>query len=110
MAVLIGWADAYTSPYKTSELTPEKRRALIEKIRQKKYFYTYEAHQTLPFAAPLFNDMYICVLSKVDWDSCITEAHKDTRISARLMPSDVLDDVCKDALVEEPKYFESMEV
>ena len=50
---VIGWVDAYLSNYQTVSLTDERRRALVERIRKRGYNFTYEAHQTVPYCAPL---------------------------------------------------------
>lgn len=87
---VIGWVDAYLSNYSTVTLTEERRKALVERIRKRKYNFTYESHQTLPYAAPLYNDNVLCVLTKPQWDSVMDEVYSDTPRGARLMPMDVI--------------------
>ena len=87
---VIGWVDAWGSPYKQVPFTEERRKALIERIRKRRYNFTYETHQNLPYSAPFYNDKVLCVLTKSQWDSVMDEAYKDAPIGARLIPMDVI--------------------
>ena len=87
---VIGWVDAWTSPYRQVPLTNERKQALIECIRERGYYFTYEAHQTLPYAAPFYNDKVSCVLNKQQWDAVIDQAYDDFPYNSRLMPMDVI--------------------
>ena len=87
---VIGWVDAWGSSYKQVPFTEERRKALIERIRKRRYNFTYTAHQTLPYAAPFYNDKVLCVLTKPQWDSVIKEAYKDIPFGAILIPMDVI--------------------
>ena len=78
---VIGWTSAYLSEYPTVSFTEERRRALIERMKKRKYNFTYEAHQTLPYAAPFYSDNVLCVLTKSQWDAVINEVYKDTPCS-----------------------------
>lgn len=104
---VIGWTGAWTSPYEQATLTEEKRRALVERIRKRKYNFTHQAHQTLPYAAPFFSDNTLCVLSKEQWDDVIAEAYGEMKLGARLMPMDAIDDEpFSDVLFEKIKFKE----
>lgn len=102
---LIGWVGAWTSPYKHSELTNEKRMALVGRIRKRGYNFTYELHQSLPYTAPLFADETTCVLTKSQWDSVMDEAYKDFPRGPRLMPMDVIKDRPVNGVLYEKKKF-----
>ena len=88
---LIGWTSAWLSPYLQTPLTKERRMSLVGCIRKRKYNFTYQSHQSLPYAAPLFKDNAICVLSKQEWDEIMSEAYRDEPLGMRLMPEDVID-------------------
>ena len=104
---IVGWTDSYGSPYKQSEFTQEKRKALIERIRQRSYNFTYDNHQFLPYCAPLYNDGTICVLTKPQFDSVMSESYKDRPISARLIPMDIITrNPVNGILFEKEKYEE----
>lgn len=103
---IVGWTDSYGSPHKQSEFTQEKRKALIEKIKQRGYNFNYMDHQTLPYCAPYYNDNTICVLTKQQWDSVINEAYKDRPFGARLLPMDVIERKAVNEILFEKEKFE----
>lgn len=88
---VVGWVDCWTSPYSQATFTEERRKALVERIRKRKYNFTYESHQTLPFAAPFYDDNVLCVLTKPQWDSVMNEVYADMSRGSRLIPMDVID-------------------
>lgn len=91
MKKVIGWADAYTSPYQTVEFTNEREEALIHRIRKRQYNFNHQDHQFLSFAAPFYDDGFICVLTKSEWDHVMQEAYKDEPRGSRKMPIDVIE-------------------
>jgi hypothetical protein len=104
---VVGWTSAYLSDYQTVSFTEERRKALVERIRKRRYNFTYQAHQTLPYAAPFYNDKVICVLTKQQWDDVISEAYGDMKLGARLTPMDAIDDApLNEILFEKPKFKE----
>lgn len=88
---VIGWVDAWTSPYNQVAFTEERRIALIERIRKRGYNFTYETHQTLPYAAPFYSDGVLCVLTKSQWDSVMNDVYSDMQRGPRLTPMDAID-------------------
>jgi hypothetical protein len=103
---VVGWVDAYLSDYSTVSLTDERRRALVERIRKRGYNFTYEAHQTLPYCAPLYKDKVICVLNKQQWDSVMDEAYGDMPRGSRLMPMDAITRSPKNGVLYEKEKFQ----
>ena len=102
---VIGWVDAWLSPYSQVTFTEERRKALVERIRKRKYNFTHQVHQTMPYAAPFYADEVLCVLDKKQWDSVMQEAYKDEKLGPRLMPMDVIDRrPIKDVLYEKEKF------
>ena len=76
-------------------------------MRKRKYNFTYESHQSLPYAAPLFEDKTTCILDKPQWDSVMDEVYRDFPRGARLMPMDVIEDrPVNDILYEKKKFME----
>lgn len=86
-----GWSSAYLSSYPTVEYTEDRKKALVDRIRKRRYNFTHQAHQTLFYTAPFYSDECICVLTKVQWDEAISEAYNDIPLGSRLMPEDVID-------------------
>jgi hypothetical protein len=83
--------------------------ALIGCIRKRNYNFTYESHQSLPYAAPLFGDNVICVLTKQQWDNVFDEAYKEVPRGSRLMPEDVISRPPINAVLYEKQKFEPKE-
>lgn len=90
MNIVVGWADCWTSPYSQAEFTEERRKALVDRVRKRKYNFTYQAHQNLPYCAPFYSDNVICALTKPQWDSVLAEAYKDLPLGERLIPMDII--------------------
>lgn len=103
--VVIGWCDSYTRKYQTAPFTKERKQALVERIRKRRYNFQHFYHQFMPFAAPYYDDGVICVLTKPQWDDVMTMAYKDSPLGPRLMPQDVITRPPKnDVLFEKEKY------
>lgn len=102
---VVGWTSAYLSDYQTVSFTEERKKALVERIRKRKYNFTHQSHQTLPYSAPFYGDNVICVLTKTEWDDVMYEAYKDIPLGPRLMPMDVITTTPKnDVLYEKEKF------
>jgi hypothetical protein len=102
---VIGWTSAYLSSYPTVPFTEDRKRALVDRIRKRKYNFTHQSHQTLFYAAPFYEDNVICVLTKPQWDEVISEAYRDEPLGIRLMPEDVIERASiNDVLYEKEKW------
>ena len=88
---VIGWTSAYLSTYKTVKYTEDRKRALVDRIRKRRYNFTHSDHCFLSYGAPLYADNVLCVLAKYEWDEAISEAYRDEPLGQRLMPEDVID-------------------
>lgn len=108
---VIGWTSAYLSNYPTAPFTEEKRKALVERIRKRKYNFTHQAHQTLPYAAPFFSDNTLCVLTKDQWDDVMAEAYAygEMKLGQRLTPMDVIDRTEINSVIYEKEKFQPKE-
>lgn len=104
MKKLIGWTDAYTTPYETAPFTEERKQALIECIRQRQYNFQHFAHEMLPYGTPFYEDGVHCILTKAQWDDMMKEAYFEIKRGPRLMPADILQLEAKDVLYEDEKY------
>lgn len=102
---LVGWVDAWTSPYKQTEFTEERKQLLIKCIKYRHYNFTHQSHQTLPYAAPFYSDGKLCVLNKPQWDEVMDEVYKNIPIGRRLMPFDTITrKPVNNVLYEKEKY------
>ena len=102
---LVGWTGAWTSPYRHENLTNDRRNALIECIRKRRYNFTYDSHQMLPYAAPVYEDNTVCVLTKKQWESVMDEAYGEDSRGQRLMPQDILTSKDKTEVLYENEKF-----
>ena len=87
---VIGWTSMYDEVYPTVNFTPERKKALAERIRKREYNFTHFDHEMMPYCIPVYSDKVVCKLSKSQLDSTMSEAYKETSLGARLMPMDVI--------------------
>lgn len=103
---VVGWTGAWDNIVPTSILTKEKEKALIERIRKRRYNFNQFDHEMLPYASPVFNDKTTCILNKSQWDKVMAEAYKDIPRGQRLMPQDVITRPAKGGILYEKEKFE----
>ncbi len=103
---VIGWTGSFDDICPTATFTDERRRALIERIRKRKYNFNHMDHQFLPYCCPVYNDKTICVLTKPQWDTVMSEAYADTPRGARFMPQDAITRPPKKGILYEKEKFE----
>lgn len=109
MSTVIGWTDAYGSKYQTTPFTEERKKALIERIRKRKYNFNHFDHEMLG-CAPVYEDKVICVLNKSQFDAVMSEAYKDIPRGQRLLPQDVIEShTVNGVLLEKDKFKEIFE-
>ena len=102
---VVGWTDCYFGYCMVTKFTEERKIALIERIRKRKYNFNYADHCYLPFGSPVYDDLMSCELTKQQWDEVMNEAYKDIPLGQRLMPQDVIDDIPVDGVLYEKKKF-----
>ena len=101
---VVGWSDAYGNAVPTATFTTERKRALIERIRKRRYNFNHFDHEMLG-CAPVYDDKVMCVLTKSQFDDVMAEAYKDVPRGQRLLPQDVIEDVLIDGVLYEKKKF-----
>lgn len=101
---VIGWSDAYGGAMPTATFTIERKKALIERIRKRKYNFNHFDHEMLG-CAPVYDDKVICVLTKAQFDSVMAEAYKDMPFPQRLLPQDAINDKVVNGVLYEKKKF-----
>lgn len=106
-AKVVGWVFPYDTRFKNSELTEDKKLAIINKIRKKKYYYSWSDSQFMDGCTPMFNDYTYCNLTKPQYDEIFSEALKDYDDINRLLPIDATHTtVCDSVVWEKTKYME----
>lgn len=100
---VIGWVGAHTSPYQETTFTNERRQALVECIRNRRYNFNYNDHISLPFCAPLYEDELLCILDRKQWDSVMNKAYFEIDYGPRLLPMDILEGSFRDPVLYEEK-------
>ena len=103
--IVIGWTDAYGYAVPTVTFTAERRKALVERIRKRRYNFNHFDHEMLG-CAPVYNDKVMCVLTKAQFDSVMDEAYKDMPRGQRLLPQDVVTRPLKNGILFEKEKFE----
>lgn len=102
---VVGWTDAFGGYCQEVTFTKERQRALVERIRKRRYNFNHQDHQFLPYASPVFDDNTTCVLTKAQWDGVMDEAYGDMRRGPRLMPQDVITRAPKNGVLYEKDKF-----
>lgn len=101
---VIGWSDAYGNAIPTVTFTAERQKALVERIRKRRYNFNHFDHEMLG-CAPVYDDKVMCVLTKAQFDTVMNEAYKEIPRGQRLLPQDVIDDVPANGILYEKKKF-----
>lgn len=100
-----GWADAYGGAVPTVTFTAERKKALVERIRKRRYNFNHFDHEMLG-CAPVYNDKVMCVLTKSQFDDVMNEAYKEIPRGQRLLPQDVITRPAKNGILFEKEKFE----
>lgn len=103
---VIGWCDLYGRAVPTASFTEERKKALIERIRKRRYNFNHFDTMMLPFCSPVFSDKVTCEMSKKQWDDVIYEAYKEIPLGQRLLPQDVITRPAKNGILFEKEKFE----
>ena len=98
---VVGWTSCYSGTCPVATFTTDRKKALVERIRKRRYEFNFQDHSFLPYCAPVYNDNTMCELNKAQWDSVMAEAYKDTPRSQRLLPQDAIDDTPIDGILYE---------
>jgi hypothetical protein len=106
--IVVGWSDAYGGTVPTVPFTVERKKALIERIRKRRYNFNHFDHEMLG-CAPVYDDKVMCTLTKAQFDDVMAEAYKDIPRGQRLMPQDVITRPAKNGVLYEKEKFEEGE-
>ena len=104
--IVVGWTDCYSGNCPVVPFTADRKKALVERIRKRRYEFNYADHCFLPYCAPVYGDKVMCELTKQQWDSVMNEAYKDIPRSQRLLPQDVITRPAKNGILFEKEKFE----
>lgn len=102
---VIGWTSCYSGTCPVVVFTEDRKRALVERIRKRRYEFNHVDHSFLPYCAPVYGDQTTCELTKPQWDDVMLEAYKDTPRGQRLLPQDAIDDNPIDGILYEKRKF-----
>ena len=103
---VVGWTSCYSGACQVATFTEDRKRALVERIRKRRYEFNHTDHCFLPYCAPVYNDKTTCELNKAQWDSVMSEAYKDSPRGQRLLPQDVITRPAKNGVLFEKEKFE----
>lgn len=102
---VVGWSDAYGGVVPTVTFTAERKKALVERIRKRRYNFNHFDHEMLG-CAPVYNDKVMCVLTKAQFDDVMSEAYKEMPRGPRLLPQDVITITPKNGVLYEKEKFQ----
>lgn len=105
MSVVTGWTSCYSGTYPVVTFTADRKKALVERIRKRRYNFNYQDHCFLPYCCPVYEDGVACELNKAQWDSVMDEAYGDMRRGPRLLPQDVITKPPKNGILFEKDKF-----
>lgn len=104
MSSVVGWSDAYGNAVPTVTFTAERKKALVERIRKRRYNFNHFDHEMLG-CAPVYDDKVMCVLTKAQFDDVMSEAYKEIPRGPRLLPQDVITTTTKNGVLYEKEKF-----
>jgi hypothetical protein len=102
--IVTGWTGAYTSNFKITPFTPDRKQALIEIIKRRHYSFNHFDHEYMD-CTPLYDDGKICVLTKSEFDEVINTAYATMIMGGRLTPQDAIKDSTIDGILFENEKF-----
>lgn len=102
--IVVGWCYAFDNAVPTVAFTNERKKALVERIRKRRYNFNHFDHEMMG-CAPVYDDKVMCVLTKAQFDSVMDEAYSDMRRGPRLMPQDVITRPVKNGILYEKDKF-----
>ena len=105
MSSVIGWTSCFEGTYPTVTFTEDRKKALVERIRKRRYNFNFADHQFLPYCCPVYGDKVVCELNKAQWDRVMSEAYGDMPRGPRLMPMDVITIPVKNGILYEKEKF-----
>lgn len=103
--IVVGWTSCYSGIYPVVTLTEDRKKALVERIRKRRYNFNYTDHCFLSYCCPVYEDKVVCELNKAQWDSVMSEAYKDMPRGQRLLPQDAIEDAPINGVLYEKKKF-----
>ena len=106
MSTVIGWTSCYSGTCPVVAFTEDRKRALVERIRKRKYDFNHADHCFLPYCSPVYEDRVMCELNKAQWDNVMEDAYKNMPRSQRLLPQDVITRPPKNGILFEKEKFE----
>ena len=102
---VIGWAGAWDRVVPIVTFTAERKKALIERIKKRRYNFNHFDHEMLG-CAPVYDDKVMCVLTKAQFDDVMSEVYKDIPRGQRLLPQDIITRPVKNGILFEKEKFE----
>lgn len=101
---VVGWTSAWDGAVPTVTFTTERKKALVERIRKRRYNFNHFDHEMLG-CAPVYDDKVMCVLTKPQFDDVMSEAYKEMPRGQRFLPQDAIEDTPVNGILYEKKKF-----
>ena len=103
---VIGWTDCFLGKLPVVTFTEDRKRALVERIRKRRYNFNFTDHQFLSYCCPVYEDKVVCELTKPQWDGVMSEAYKEIPRGPRLLPQDAITNSPKNGVLYEKEKFQ----
>ena len=105
--IVVGWTDCWNENCPTVTFTNERRKALVERVKKRKYNYSYQLFMN-PYTTPVYDDNAKCILTKSEWDNVLADAYGDDKLPQRCTPMDVLEIKKYGVLWEKEKFIQEV--
>ena len=105
MSVVVGWTDCYSGNYPVVTFTESRKKALVERVRKRRYNFNHADHCFLPYCCPVYEDKVMCELTKPQFDAVMAEVYKELPRRQRLLPQDAIEDKPVNGTLFEKKKF-----
>lgn len=102
---VIGWCSFYDNICPVVAFTELHKKALVERIKKRKYNFVHFDHQMLSFCMPVYEDKTTCLLTKAQFDDVMSDVYRDIPRGQRLLPQDAIDDTPVNGILYEKKKF-----
>lgn len=104
---VVAWTSCYEDRYPTVTFTPERQKALVERVKRRGYNFSYQMFLT-PYTTPVYDDGCKTLLTKSEWDNVLAVAYGDSKMPPRCTPMDVLTVKKHEALWEKEKFIQGI--
>jgi len=105
---VVAWCDNFDDNYSNTPFTEERKRALVDRVRQRKYNMSYQMLSMNPYSTPVYQDGCRCLLTSEQWEDVLVDVYADNKRPPRFSPMDILTFKANGALWEKERFYNEM--